>query len=66
MWPLPPQRVLAESESLLINMGGLQQSMTRAATFALQKLIIKAWRKEWKRALEEYEAEHPEEATRAG
>jgi hypothetical protein len=36
-------------------MPGLQQTMTRAVTFQVQKIIIKSWRKEWKRALAEYE-----------
>ncbi len=37
--------------------GAFQQKMTRAVTFQVQKIIIKAWRKEWKRSLQEYEQE---------
>ena len=37
--------------------GAFQQKMTRAVTFQVQKIIIKAWRKEWKRSLQEYEEE---------
>jgi len=51
--------VLHESEAILNQMpgGAFQQRMTRAVTFQVQKIIIKAWRKEWKRSLAEYEAE---------
>ena len=49
------ERVLHESEAILNKMPGFQQSMTRVVTFQVQKIIIKSWRKEWKRALAEYE-----------
>ena len=49
------ERVLHESEAILNAMPGLQQKMTRAVTFQVQKIIIKSWRKEWRRALAEYE-----------
>ena len=49
--------VLAESESLLVNMPSVQQALTRTVTRQVQKVIIKAWRTEWKRALAEYESE---------
>ena len=47
------------SEAILNQMpgGAFQQKMTRAVTFQVQKIIIKAWRKEWKRSLQEYEQE---------
>jgi len=51
------EKVLHESESLLNQMPGFQQKMTRAVTFQLQKIIVKSWRKQWKRALKEYERE---------
>jgi hypothetical protein len=50
--------ILEESESLLCKMPGFQQSITRSVTFQIQKAIVKAWRKEWKRALAEYAEEH--------
>ena len=52
--------VLHESEAILNQMpgGAFQQKMTRAVTFQVQKIIIKSWRKEWKRALAEYEVEN--------
>ena len=57
--------MLHESEAILNQMpgGAFQQKMTRAVTFQVQKIIIKSWRKEWKRALVEYEVENgiPEE-----
>jgi len=54
------EAVLHESEAILNSMpgGGLQQSMTRAVTFQVQKIIVKSWRKEWKRSLAEYEEEN--------
>ena len=53
--PCYPRR----SEAILNQMpgGAFQQKMTRAVTFQVQKIIIKAWRKEWKRSLQEYEEE---------
>lgn len=56
-------RVLAESEAILNNMPSFQEKLTRSVTFQVQKVIIKAWRKEWKRALAEYEEKEgiPEE-----
>jgi len=52
-------RVLHESEAILNSMpgGAFQQSMTRTVTRQVQKIIVKSWRKEWKRALSEYEVE---------
>ena len=52
--------VLHESEAILNNLpgGAFQQSMTRGVTRQVQKIIIKSWRKEWKRALAEYEVEN--------
>ena len=52
--------MLHESEAILNQMpgGAFQQKMTRAVTFQVQKIIIKSWRKEWKRALAEYEVEN--------
>lgn len=52
------ERVLHESEAILSKMPGFQQKMTRAVTFRVQKIIIKSWRKEWRRALAEYEEEN--------
>ena len=51
--------MLHESEAILNQMpgGAFQQKMTRAVTFQVQKIIIKSWRKEWKRSLREYEEE---------
>ena len=51
--------VLHESEAILNSMpgGAFQQSMTRSVTRQVQKIIIKSWRREWKRALAEYEEE---------
>jgi len=51
--------VLHESEAILNSMpgGAFQQSMTRTVTRQVQKIIVKSWRKEWKRALAEYEVE---------
>jgi hypothetical protein len=49
------QRVLGESESILSNMWGPQAALTRQVTYQVQKIIVRAWRKEWKRALAEYE-----------
>ena len=51
--------MLHESEAILNNLpgGAFQQKMTRAVTFQVQKIIIKSWRKEWKRSLREYEEE---------
>ena len=54
------ERVLAESESLLVEMPGFQQSLTRGVTRQIQKIMILAWRREWKRALAEYDEAHPE------
>lgn len=56
-------RVLHESEAIINNMPGFQQKATRLVTFQVQKVIVKAWRKEWKRALAEYEEKNaiPEE-----
>lgn len=53
------ERVLFESEAILNSMpgGDFQRGLTRTVTFRVQKIIIKAWRKEWKRALAEYEEE---------
>lgn len=53
------ERVLHESEAILNSMpgGAFQQSMTRTVTRQVQKIIVKSWRKEWKRALAEYEVE---------
>ena len=53
------ERVLNESEACLNNLpgGSFQQSMTRSVTRQVQKIIIKSWRVEWKRALAEYEEE---------
>lgn len=53
------ERVLHESEAILNSLPGgtWQQSMTRGVTRQVQKIIIKSWRKEWKRALAEYEAD---------
>ena len=53
------ERVLHESEAILNSMpgGAFQQAMTRSVTRQVQKIIIKSWRKEWKRALAEYEEE---------
>ena len=53
------ERILAESESLLSKMPGFQQTLTQGVTRQVQKIMILAWRKEWKRALAEYEEEHP-------
>ena len=52
--------MLHESEAILNNLpgGAFQQSMTRGVTRQVQKIIIKSWRKEWKRALAEYEVEN--------
>lgn len=50
-------RVLHESEAIINNMPDFQQKATRAVTWQVQKVIVKAWRKEWKRALAEYEEE---------
>jgi len=51
------ERVLHESEAILNSLpgGAVQQSMTRSVTRQVQKIIIKSWRREWKRALAEYE-----------
>ena len=51
------EKVLHESEAILNNLpgGNFQASMTRAVTFQVQKIIVKSWRKEWKRSLAEYE-----------
>ena len=49
--------VLHESEAILNQMPGFQQSMTRTVTRQVQKIIVKSWRREWKRALTEYEEE---------
>ena len=51
--------VLHESEAILNSMpgGSLQQGLTRSVTRQVQKIIVKSWRKEWKRALAEYEDE---------
>lgn len=51
--------VLAESESLLSNMPGFQQTATRAVTRQVQKVIVQAWRKQWKRALAEHDEAEP-------
>jgi len=53
------EHVIAESEAILNSMpgGAFQQSMTRQVTRQVQKIIIKSWRSEWKRALAEYEEE---------
>ena len=53
------ENIIHESEAILNSMpgGAFQQSMTRAVTRQVQKIIIKSWRKEWKRALAEYEEE---------
>lgn len=48
-------RVLHESEAIINKMPEFQQKATRAFTWQIQKIIVKAWRKEWKRALGEYE-----------
>ena len=62
--------MLHESEAILNQMpgGAFQQKMTRAVTFQVQKIIIKSWRKEWKRALAEYAEENgdPELAAAVG
>ncbi len=47
--------VLVESESLLSKMPSFQQAMTRSVTRQVQKVIVLAWRKQWKRALAEYD-----------
>ena len=49
--------MLHESEAILNSMpgGAFQQAMTRSVTRQVQKIIVKSWRKEWKRALAEYE-----------
>mmetsp|Transcript_1809 Transcript_1809/g.4720 ORF Transcript_1809/g.4720 Transcript_1809/m.4720 type:complete len:118 (+) Transcript_1809:361-714(+) len=47
--------ILAESESLLSAMPEVQQTLTRGVTRQVQKVIVAAWRKQWKRALAEYE-----------
>ena len=61
-------RVLDESNSLLSKMPEFQQSLTRGVTRQVQKVIVKAWRKEWKRALAEYAEENgdPELAAAVG
>jgi len=51
------EQVLHESEAILNKMPDFQQSMTRSVTRQVQKIIIKSWRREWKRALAEYEEE---------
>ena len=53
------ENVLHESEAILNSLpgGAFQQSMTRSVTRQVQKIIIKSWRREWKRALAEYEEE---------
>jgi len=53
------ERVLHESEAILNSLPGgtVQQAMTRSVTRQVQKIIIKSWRREWKRALAEYEEE---------
>ena len=53
------EAVLHESEAILNSMpgGAIQQSLTRGVTRQVQKIIIKSWRREWKRALAEYEEE---------
>ena len=54
------EHIIHESEAILNSMpgGAFQQSMTRSVTRQVQKIIIKSWRKEWKRALAEYEEEN--------
>ena len=51
------EHVIAESEAILNKMPGFQQTMTRSVTRQVQKIIVKSWRTEWKRALAEYEEE---------
>mmetsp|Transcript_16191 Transcript_16191/g.51902 ORF Transcript_16191/g.51902 Transcript_16191/m.51902 type:complete len:251 (-) Transcript_16191:24-776(-) len=62
--PLPREfiedAVLAESESLLVRMPGAQQQLTRSVTRQVQRVIVAAWRTQWKRALAEYEAQEEE------
>ena len=60
---VPQDAVLAESESLLVRMPGAQQQLTRSVTRQVQRVIVAAWRTQWKRALAEYE-EQEEEARR--
>ncbi|EOD05624.1 hypothetical protein EMIHUDRAFT_220070 [Emiliania huxleyi CCMP1516] len=51
--------VLHESEAILsdLPLGALQQTLTRQITRQVQLVVIKSWRKEWKRQLAEYEEE---------
>lgn len=53
------EHIIHESEAILNSMpgGAFQQSMTRSVTRQVQKIIVKSWRVEWKRALAEYEEE---------
>ena len=57
---VPQDAVLAESESLLVRMPGAQQQLTRSVTRQVQRVIVAAWRTQWKRALAEYEAQEEE------
>ena len=51
------EAILHESEAILNSLPGgtIQQAMTRSVTRQVQKIIIKSWRTEWKRALAEDE-----------
>lgn len=51
--PFLDDLVLRESESLLSEMGNFQRSLTMAATRQIQRIVIVAWRRSWKRALAE-------------
>ncbi|KAJ1458175.1 hypothetical protein M885DRAFT_513222 [Pelagophyceae sp. CCMP2097] len=48
--------VLVESESLLCNMPNVQRGLTMAVTRQVQRLVIVAWRRQWKKALAEDDA----------
>ena len=45
-------------------MPGAQQQLMRSVTRQVQRVIVAAWRTQWKRALAEYEEQEEEEQRR--